>query len=301
MEDNIPKISVLMPVYNEKEEYLRIAIESILNQTYKDFELIIINDGSTNNVEDVILSYNDTRIKYIKNEKNLKLVKTLNKGIDLARGEYIARMDSDDESLPERFEKQVEFLDEHKEIGLCGTYYEVTNKGFDKFPTEDLDIKIALFNDCVIGHPTVMLRSELIKNNKYDENFEYTEDYALWCKIASQTKFVNIPEVLLNYRWHGNNTCAKKKNVQKKKQKLIKDLYRKNNPEIYEEYKKRFIKEIKLLNFIPFIKIEDKVYEKKVRLFNTFVLMRISHKENYDKYSLFNFIPIFKKKRGGNV
>src|SRR5574344_639787 len=113
----MPKISVVMPVYNTDETFLRESIESILNQSFKDFEFIIINDGSTNNAEDVILSYKDERIRYYKNDINLKLIKTLNRGLLLAEGEYIARMDSDDISLPTRFQTQVEFLGKNPNIG----------------------------------------------------------------------------------------------------------------------------------------------------------------------------------------
>ena len=115
----MPKVSVLMPVFNTKEEYLRESIHSILNQTFNDFEFIIINDGSVNNAEDVILSYCDNRIKYFEQD-NHGLVYTLNRGISLCNGEYIARMDSDDISLPERFARQVEILERNPEIGIVG-------------------------------------------------------------------------------------------------------------------------------------------------------------------------------------
>lgn len=205
------KISVLMPVYNTEEIFLKEAIESILNQTYKDFEFIIINDGSTNNAEDVILSYNDERINYIKNEKNLGLIKTLNKGLNLAKGEYIARMDSDDISLPERFEKQVKFLDENPEIGVLGTWFKCfPSNRIVKTYTEHKDIKESmLVSSNNIGHPTVMIRNSVIKefNAKYDENSLYVEDYALWLFLINKVKFGNIGEILLDYRMHKDSIC----------------------------------------------------------------------------------------------
>ena len=115
-----PLISVILPAYNA-ERFLEEAIDSILAQTYKNFELIVLNDGSTDRTEEIILSYNDPRIRYIKNESNLKLIKTLNKGIALARGKYIARMDADDISLPTRFEKEIEFMEIHPDIGVCSS------------------------------------------------------------------------------------------------------------------------------------------------------------------------------------
>ena len=117
---NAPAVSVVMPVYNG-EKYLRESIDSILNQTYTDYEFIIVNDGSNDKTEEIILSYNDNRIRYIKNEKNLQIVKSLNRGIELAKGRYIARMDADDISLPRRFEKQITFMENNLEIGVCGT------------------------------------------------------------------------------------------------------------------------------------------------------------------------------------
>ena len=114
-------ISVILPAYNA-EKFLREAIDSILGQTYKNFELIVLNDGSTDRTEDIILAYDDPRIRYVKNEKNLKLIKTLNKGIDLAKGEYIARMDADDISLPRRFEIEVNYLQEHSDIDVVSCF-----------------------------------------------------------------------------------------------------------------------------------------------------------------------------------
>ena len=112
-------ISIILPAYNA-EKYLKEAIDSILAQTYTNFELIVINDGSTDKTEEIILSYQDSRIRYIKNEKNLKLIRTLNKGIGLAKGKYIARMDADDISLPHRLKEEVEFMEAHPNIGEIG-------------------------------------------------------------------------------------------------------------------------------------------------------------------------------------
>ena len=125
----MPKVSVLMPAYNS-EAFVAEAIESILNQTYTDFEFIIINDGSTDKTAEIIDEYakNDSRIKFINNHKNQGLIAVLNQGLDLCTGEYVARMDSDDISMPQRFEKQVQYMDEHQEVGILGTW-------IDFFPT----------------------------------------------------------------------------------------------------------------------------------------------------------------------
>lgn len=205
------KVSVLMPVYNTEEVFLREAIESILSQTFKDFEFLIINDGSTNNAEEIILSYKDERIKYIKNEFNIGLIKTLNKGLELVQGEYIARMDSDDISLPERFEKQVKYLDKNPEIQVLGTWFKYfPGNRIVQTATTPKDIKEKmLVSSNEIGHPTAMIRNSVLKkfNAKYDENALYVEDYALWLSLIDKVKFANIGEVLLYYRMHKNSIC----------------------------------------------------------------------------------------------
>lgn len=214
----MPKISVIMPVYNTEESYLREAIESILNQTFADFEFLIINDGSTNNSQDVILSYKDSRINYVINEKNLGLIKTLNKGFDLAKGEYIARMDSDDISLPKRFEKQVDFMDKNQNVHVVGTWYEWFPKcKVQKPPTTDKDIKECLLvQSNSLAHPTVMLRKSVIDKleARYDENYAYVEDYALWLSLVDKVDFANIDEILLKYRIHPNSVCKVNKRNQ---------------------------------------------------------------------------------------
>ncbi len=199
------RVSVIMPVYNTKEEYLREAIESILNQTFADFEFIIINDGSTNNAEDVILSYKDERIKYIKQE-NQGIPKTRNKGFKMATGEYIALVDSDDISLPERFEKQVKYLDENKKISVLGSCFEI----FPEYSivTHPKTPKILDFlKGCYIAQPTVMLRkSDFDKYNlRYNEDFKVAQDYELWSRAVRVLNFENLQEVLLKYRWHESN------------------------------------------------------------------------------------------------
>ena len=198
------KISVIMPVHNETEQILRTAINSILNQTYKDFEFIIINDASENDAEDVILSYKDKRIKYYKNETNLKVIKTLNKGLELANCEYIARMDADDISFRSRFEKQVEILDNNKEIGLVNSqcYIFPGNKLITP-PQMHNDIeKLLKYSTNCIVHPVVMFRKTIIEENnlKYSENYLHIEDYKMWIDMCNLTKLYTIQEPLILHR-----------------------------------------------------------------------------------------------------
>lgn len=157
------KISVVMPAYNA-EKYIGQAIESILNQTYSNFEFIIINDGSNDKTKEVILSYKDDRIIYLENERNFGIVVTLNKGLEKANGEYIARMDADDIAEPNRFEKQIKYLDKNIEIGVLGsgicTFGENIESKKRLFTTNADQLKAELIFSSCIAHPTVMIRKE---------------------------------------------------------------------------------------------------------------------------------------------
>ena len=189
---NIPDISVIMPVYNGGL-YLKEAINSILSQSFKNFELIILNDASTDNSEEVIVSFSDKRIHYVKNESNVGLIKTLNKGLSLAQGKFIARMDQDDISLPNRFQKQINFLNHHPEINVVSSkLIFIDEKGNDKdywnddYETTTIDeIKNYMPKLNCIGHPTVMVRAETMKYFGYNKLLEYSEDWGLWLTLLS--------------------------------------------------------------------------------------------------------------------
>ena len=205
----MPKVTVLMSVYNG-EKYLREAMESILNQTFGDFEFLIINDASTDTSKEIILSYADLRIVYVENEINLGLTKSLNEGLKLVKGEYVARMDDDDISLPMRLEKQVQFMDNNPDVGVCGTWFKLFPSGeLVERPVTNDEIRLHLFRDNALGHPTVMLRVEVLKWNNFYYNPEYTyaQDYELWTRLMQKTKMHNIPEVLLKYRVHETQIC----------------------------------------------------------------------------------------------
>jgi glycosyltransferase involved in cell wall biosynthesis len=200
-----PNVSVIMPVYNS-EQYLRQAIESILNQTYSNFELIIISEYGTNDESLVIIeSYLDKRIRHIHNTVKLGLVKSLNAGLEEAQGEYIARMDADDISLNTRLECQVQFMDNNPEIGVLGTWTEIVDANGRviehlEHPTRDVLIKWALFFNCYIAHPTVMFRRAIYERvGGYDPE-AFNEDYELWLRAAKITKLANLPNRLVTYR-----------------------------------------------------------------------------------------------------
>lgn len=214
-----------MPVYNTDSSELITAIESVLNQTFCDFEFIILNDGSTNDSEEIILSFKDERIKYHKNEENLKLIATLNKGLDLAQGKYIARLDSDDYCDAFRFEKQIKVMESDSAIGLCGTCFTKIPSGKRPIiPDDSNDINLVqryMYN--ALLHSAVMFKKEIIiKNNlRYNKNILHAEDYKLWIDMSYVCKIVNINEYLVYYR--ESNTGISQKNL-RYQQKMVEFL-----------------------------------------------------------------------------
>lgn len=208
-----PKVTVLMSVFNG-ERYLKEAIDSILNQTFTDFEFLIINDSSTDKSRDIITQYDDSRIILVDNETNLGLTKSLNKGIDLTRGEYIARMDSDDISLPDRLAKQVKFMDANPDIGVCGTWIQsigLDNEKVISFPTDPAAIHCALIFQNPLIHPSVLVNNKLLKshNLNYNQNFLKAQDYELWTRCCQFFHLANLNEVLLQYRYHTGQITSK--------------------------------------------------------------------------------------------
>jgi len=199
-----PKISVIMSVYNG-EKYLREAIESILSQTFTDFEFIIVDDGSTDGSLKIIRSYVDKRIKVINNEENMGLTNSLNKALKKASGDYVARQDADDISLPNRFEEQVKYLDKHPGVALLGTsIYKIDEDGriVAKIIATASPSKI-LFGENQFSHGTVMFRKEIVdKLGGYDELFRRAQDYELWLRIAKHYEVRILTQILYKLRFH---------------------------------------------------------------------------------------------------
>lgn len=214
----MPKVSVVMSVHNG-ETYLRDAIDSILNQSFKDFEFIIINDGSADKTEEILAGYQDSRLRIVR-QANHGLTRSLNKGIQLSKGKYIARMDADDVSLPERLEKQVDFLDKTPSIGVLGTAcFEID--GNDKKVaylnglSDQKTIRKTLIKKNVFCHSSLMFRREVFgKVGCYDDEFKYSQDYELLFRIAEHFDLANLPEALLLRRNHPKNISLKRENEQ---------------------------------------------------------------------------------------
>ncbi|HDP69639.1 MAG TPA: glycosyltransferase [Actinobacteria bacterium] len=214
----MPKVSVIMSVYNG-EKYLKESAESILHQTFPDFEFIIVNDGSTDKTPEILRSFNDERIKVI-NQENMGLTRSLNKAINLVRGEYVARMDADDVSFPERLEYQVKFLDENPDVGMVGTACkEIDSKGRligdCVFPTIDNELRKVLIKYNPFVHASVMIRRTVIdKAGIYDESFSSAQDYEFWFRIAKFYKIANLAQLLLVRRYTTRNISIEKENEQ---------------------------------------------------------------------------------------
>ena len=202
-----PLITVLMPVYNAAL-FLKPAIESILSQTLKNFEFLIINDASKDNTVAIIESYNDPRIRLIHNEKNMGISATLNKGIHLASSDLIARMDADDISYPERLQKQYDFMQQDKDCSLLSCYVRVISSNGDFIRQEihrDKFLYYTLTFECNIYHPAVVFRRQpTIDVNMYD--IPYAEDYDLFWKMSAKFRVRQLEEVLLDYRISSEST-----------------------------------------------------------------------------------------------
>lgn len=215
---NQTDISVIMSVYNTKEPWLREAIESILNQSFRNFEFIIILDRPTDGSAAVVAEYaeKDSRIRVVENEQNIGLTCSLNKGLAAANGRYIARMDADDIALPDRFEKQVAFLDGHPDVAVAGA--RVYTPGTEDTPQyewcADQDVlKIRmLFRNVGVPHPTAMIRKQVLDETgiRYTESVKKSQDYKLWTQLMHHGKIVIMPDVLLMYRVHENQISAAK-------------------------------------------------------------------------------------------
>src|SRR4051812_16814872 len=205
-----PDVSILLPVYNS-QHFVKKAIDSLLKQTFTDFELLAINDGSTDGSEKVIQSFKDNRIIYLKNKTSKGLISALNKGVKFANGKYIARMDGDDVSLPDRLQKQVNWLEKFPatdvvacQVRFIDEYDNVTGHWKEDLETvtyREIQRKMA-WGNC-IAHSSVMIRSGIVKEYLFSEKQKNTEDYDLWLRLlADGIRIEKIPEELLLYRIH---------------------------------------------------------------------------------------------------
>lgn len=224
---NTKSISILLPVYNAGS-FLNDTLMSLIQQNFDDFEIICIDDCSTDNSYEILEKFKKNypdKVVLLKNEKNLGIVGTLNKGFEKARGKYIARMDADDISHPQRLKKQFSYMEKHPEIGICGCQvykFGATNRKV-YLPRSSEDVKATLLFNCCLIHPSVVMRTEVIKKNniRYSTDFEYAEDFEFWTRAMEFCEIANLKERLLKYRVHSKSISSSRFSRQKELEKNI--------------------------------------------------------------------------------
>lgn len=209
-----PRVSVIMPVYNA-ECFVRAAVESILAQTLADFELILIDDGSSDDSLQMVREIHDSRLRILQNEKNLGAAATKNRGIENARGEFIAFLDADDIALPQRLAAQLDFLQRRNEIGIVGSQFLLIDEcgremgTSSTWPCEPDDVRVTLlFENCIV-QSAVMLRREILATAHFRTELEPAEDYDLWARLKPSVRFANLNDVLVKYRVNPSGISAR--------------------------------------------------------------------------------------------
>ena len=266
----MPKVSVLMPVYRTPETFLREAIDSILSQTYTDFEFLILDDCPEDSRETIVRSYADPRIVYLKNERNLGITPSRNRLIERARGDYLAVFDHDDLSLPTRFEKQVAFLDAHPDYGVVGSWTgSVGRSKVSRYLERDEDIRITLMWDCAVAHSASMIRRSVLMDNniRYEDYFSPAEDYGLWCRLVAVTKFSNLQEVLFLRRSHGSNTSNTQADRMLVGGHRVRALNKTVNAVLWNEFEMRAVRtwRIRLFGILPLLDIRQENRKTQIK------------------------------------
>ena len=222
-----PAVSVVMPVYNAAA-HLSAALDSMLAQTFTDFELIALDDGSMDETGALLAACaaRDARVRLAGSPQNQGLVARLNQGLELARGRYIARMDGDDTSRPERLARQVALLDAQPGVGACGSWIRVFGDAparVERYPADDAAIRCELLFRSALAHPATMLRGDLVRRHglRYQAQFVHAEDYAMWLAIAARGQLANIPDVLLDYRAHAAQVGQRQRATQQASSALV--------------------------------------------------------------------------------
>ncbi len=263
-----PKVSVIMPVYNA-EHFLPEAIESILKQTFTAWEFIIVDDGSTDDGWKIIQEYAraEPRIVALRNEPNLRISRTLNRGLQAARGQYIARMDADDVSALDRLEKQAAYMDQHPEVGVCGGKMQMINAagaviGQRPYYLTDPEIRRRIFRHSPFAHPTIIMRRAVLeKCGYYDPASDYAEDYELYFRMGRIAAFGNLPDVTLRYRVLPRSTTS---SVTKKME--LKTLVARKKA--VKEYGYRMTQGARIYWLLQYISVYIMPYSIKIWLFN---------------------------------
>ena len=209
-----PRVSVVMAVH-DGERYVAAAVDSVLAQRFRDLELIVVDDGSTDRTVEIVRARADPRIRIVSNERNLGLARSLNIGVAEARGEFVARLDADDVATPERLTRQVAFMDANEDVALVGSWYhEMAADGTPgapvRLPTRHWDLRWSLCIHCPFVHSAVLWRRRIVAEQVggYDERLSFSEDYDLWWRLSARLRVANLPEYLLYLRTHPSQMTA---------------------------------------------------------------------------------------------
>ena len=275
------KVSVLTPIYKTDERFLREAIESVLCQTFGDFEFLLLDDCPSDDREKIVRSYADKRLVYLKNDRNLGIAASRNRLVDQAKGEYLAIFDHDDICRPERFAKEVAYLDAHPECGGVSGWTKPTCGGVNEYPEGDHDIKVALMCGISMWHPASMVRKSVLAETgvRYEAAYTPVEDYMLWMKLVPHTIFHNLQEVLIDYRWHETNTSVVRKRELDAQDLRCKAWAKVNLPELYAEYELSRLTEWRMRLFgMSLAMATSDPRETHVRLFGRIPFLRFSRR-----------------------
>jgi len=272
------KVSVLVPIYRTRPEHLKEAIASVLAQTMTDFELLLLDDCPEDPREDVVRTFDDPRIVYRRNERNLGISASRNRLIEMARGEYLAVFDHDDVCRPDRLEKEAAYLDAHSDCGVVSGQVRRTGCGtVTAYPAEDRDIRVELMGRCVLWHPASMIRRSVLDAHglRYEEDCSPAEDYMLWLRLAPHTRFHNLPDVLIDYRWHEGNTSKSQAERLEASARRVRCRGRVALPELWAEYEegRTHVTRVRLFG-LPLLKIVRTARETRVLLFDVLPVLK---------------------------
>jgi len=226
---SFPKVSIVMSVYNG-EAYLAEALDSIFAQTFSDWELIVVDDGSTDTSGEILDAYSDSRLVQIRNERNIGQTRSLNRGLKIARGEFIARQDADDVSHPERFRRQIKFMESRPDIGLLGTSYDIIDQRGQILemiqpPTVDQELREHLESGNIFCHGSIMIRRDCLDLvGGYNVQFLVAQDYDLWLRLSEHSRLANLEEHLYQYRFDADTVSRSRRDLQLAYSSLAKEL-----------------------------------------------------------------------------
>lgn len=274
----MPKISVLVPLYNTKPAFFKAMVESVLAQTFVDFELLLLNDSPENYaLETLAIEYckKDNRVQYCKNDCNCGISKSRNTLLEMASGKYVAILDHDDLPMPDRLQKQAEFLDQHPDVGVVGSRVQIvgsSNKVLH-FPENNLEIKQKMMQQCVICHSAAMIRKSVLTTNnvQWNETYSPAEDYMLWADLMGCTMFHNLPEVLHQWRVYDESSGARQRDKMADAAMRVRSVLISR----FGAFAKH-TRWVQLFGCIPLLKIYERGYgDTRVLLFGKIPLFRI--------------------------